>query len=53
MRGQLAADLRTILMTGGMSSVVRNLQHDVRLRTINKPINADEFHSIIHEPPIA
>lgn len=32
-------------MTGDTSSIVRNLQHDARLRIINKPINADELHA--------
>lgn len=49
MRGQLAADLRTILMTGDTSSAVRNLQHDGRLRITNKPIDADELLSIVRE----
>lgn len=53
MRGQLAADLRTILMTGDTSSAVRNLQHDERLRITNKPIDADELLTIVRDLLIA
>lgn len=52
-RGQLAANLRTILMTGDTSSVVRNLEHDQRLRITSKPINADELLSLIRELLVA
>jgi len=53
MRGQLAANLRTILMTGDTSTVVRNLPQDERLRITNKPIEADELLSIVRELLIA
>jgi PAS domain S-box-containing protein len=48
-RRQLAANLRTVLITGDTSSAVRELQHDERLRTTSKPINADQLLSLLRE----
>lgn len=48
-RRQLAASVRTILITGDTSSAVRDLQHDERLRITSKPIKAEELLSIIRE----
>jgi CheY-like chemotaxis protein len=48
-RRQLAASVRTILITGDTSSAVRELQRDERLRITRKPIKAEELLSIIRE----
>jgi PAS domain S-box-containing protein len=42
-------DLKAVLITGDTSAAVRNLQQDARLRLARKPINADEFLSLIRE----
>jgi two-component system, sensor histidine kinase len=43
LRDMLGADLRAVLITGDTSSVVKDLQHDERLRLARKPIHAEEL----------
>jgi len=47
LRRQLAASVRTILITGDTSSVVRELRHDERPGITSKLIKAEELLSII------
>jgi two-component system CheB/CheR fusion protein len=48
-RSQLAADLKAILITGDTSAAAHAIQHNDRVRMTSKPINADEFTSLLRE----
>jgi PAS domain S-box-containing protein len=48
-RGASTRDVRTVLVTGDTSMVVRDLPGDARLRVTSKPINADALLSLMHE----
>ena len=47
LRLALHRPLKAVLMTGDTSSAVRDLPRDALLRTVSKPVNADELLSII------
>jgi len=48
-RRQLAVDLKAILITGDTSAAAHAIQHNDRVRMTSKPINADQFISLLRE----
>jgi PAS domain S-box-containing protein len=46
-RAILGRNVGAILVTGDTSSTVRELRHDARLRTVNKPVDAEELLGLI------
>jgi PAS domain S-box-containing protein len=47
MREMLKRNLKTLLITGDTSSVVRKISQDENLRVISKPVNADEMLGLL------
>jgi two-component system, sensor histidine kinase len=47
MREVIGQDLKTLLITGDTSLVVRKISEDANLRIISKPVNADEMLRLI------
>jgi PAS domain S-box-containing protein len=47
LRAIFGAELKTLLITGDTSSVVRKISQDSNLRVISKPVNADEMLGMI------
>jgi two-component system, sensor histidine kinase len=46
-RAAIGPDLRAILVTRDTSSAMRALTHDSNLRTLSKPVNADEMLALV------
>jgi PAS domain S-box-containing protein len=54
-RAAIGPDVRAILVTGDTSSAMRALTQDSNLRTLSKPVNADEMLALVDamlEPPV-
>lgn len=49
LRANVAADLRSVLITGDTSAAIKKLQDDPHLRIASKPINAEELLSMLEE----
>lgn len=49
LRAKVAADLRSVLITGDTSTAVKQLRDDPHLRIASKPINAEELLSMLEE----
>jgi hypothetical protein len=49
LRASVAADLRSVLITGDTSAAIKQLHDDPHLRIASKPINADELLLILEE----
>ena len=47
MRETVGQGLKTLLVTGDTSSVVRKIPQDSNLRIISKPVNADEMLNLL------
>ena len=47
MRETVGQGLKTLLITGDTSSVVRKIPQDSNLRIISKPVNADEMLNLL------
>jgi PAS domain S-box-containing protein len=47
LREIIGQDLKTLLITGDTSSVVRKISEDANLRIISKPVNADDMLGLI------
>jgi hypothetical protein len=39
--------MKAVLMTGDTSSAIRDLPHDIRVKTASKPIKAEELLTLI------
>lgn len=46
-REAIGPDVKAILVTGDTSSAMRALTHDSNLRTLSKPVNADEMLALV------
>jgi PAS domain S-box-containing protein len=49
LRAKVAADLRSVLITGDTSAAIKKLHDDPHLRIASKPINAEELLSMLEE----
>jgi PAS domain S-box-containing protein len=49
LRASVAADLRSVLITGDTSTAIKQLRDDPHLRIASKPINAEELLLILEE----
>lgn len=47
-RETIGADVKAILVTGDTSSAMRALSNDSNLRTLSKPVNADEMLTLVN-----
>jgi two-component system, sensor histidine kinase len=47
LRDTLGVAMKAVLMTGDTSSAIRDLPHDIRVKTASKPINAEELLTLI------